>query len=88
MGNSLCSSSLSDKSTVMERNLCSLDLNTLKVLYDKEAAALSDALLNGASWNEVREQRKNVTELAIEIHKRRYISSQNPAEQSIRSEGK
>ena len=52
--------------------MCSLDLNTLKALYEAEAAALQDSLLNGTSWEEARDQRQAVTELAIAIHNKRF----------------
>jgi hypothetical protein len=67
----------------MEQTLWSLDLDTLKLLYDKEAAALRTALINGASWEDVKEQRKIVTDLAITLHKKR-MGFPNPAESKIR----
>ena len=70
----------------MERNLCSLDLNTLKALYEQEAAQLQDALLKGVSWEGAKNQRQAVTELAIAIHKKRF--DQNPAESDTRSDRK
>ena len=70
----------------MDRNLCSLDLNTLKSLYEKASSELSDALLNGVEWKETREKRQKVTDLAIEIHKKRFAPNTNPAEQSSRKD--
>jgi len=70
---------------MMERKLWGLDLNILKNMYDREAASLKTALLNGASWDEVKDQRRKVTELSIAIHKLRYRSG-NPAESSSRKE--
>ena len=67
----------------MDKNLCGLDLNILKTMYDKEAGVLKNALLNGASWDEVKELRRKVTEISIAIHKQRYRSG-NPAESSSR----
>lgn len=67
----------------MEKNLCGLDLNILKSMYEKEASVLKNSLLNGASWEEVKEQRRKVTEISIAIHKLRYRSG-NPAESSFR----
>ena len=64
-------------------NLCSYDLPILKVMYEKEAEVLQKALLSGATWDEVREQRKKVTDLAIAMHKKRFAST-NPAESSSR----
>ena len=68
----------------MDANLCSYDLPILKLMYEKEAEQLQKSLLNGASWDEVREQRKKVTDLAIALHKKRFAAS-NPAESSSRS---
>ena len=67
----------------MDKNLCGLDLNILKTMYEKEATVLKNALLNGASWEEVKDQRRKVTELAIAMHKLRYRTG-NPAESSSR----
>ena len=70
----------------MESNLEHVDLTTLKTTYEREAAALSTALINGASWDDVKEQRIRVTHLAIEVHRKLHASSPNPAERSIRNE--
>jgi hypothetical protein len=61
----------------------SLDLDTLKAMYQKEEETLKSKLLNGALWHEVKENRKIVTELSIALHKK-YQSLQglNPAEHS------
>lgn len=67
----------------MDKFLAGLDLETLKILYEKEAAQLRNALINGAQWDEVREQRLKVTELSIVIHQKRNSNS-NPAETSVR----
>ena len=67
----------------MDMKLCSYDLPVLKVMYEQEAEVLQRALLNGATWEEVREQRKKVTDLAIAMHKKRFAST-NPAESSSR----
>lgn len=63
----------------MERNLSSLDLHTIKAMYEKEAEELSSALLNGATWEETREKRKSVTELSIALHQKRNPTG-HPAE--------
>jgi hypothetical protein len=67
----------------MTQNLGGLDINILKQMYEKEAMVLKSALLNGASWEEVRDQRRKVTELSIALHKLRF-NSNNPAESSSR----
>lgn len=71
------------KPLLMDKNLCGLDVNLVKTIYEKEAITLKNALLNGASWEEVKDQRRKVTELAIALHKLRH-SSGNPAESSSR----
>jgi len=68
----------------MKQNLRGLDINILKEMYEKEAMVLKTALLNGASWDEVRDQRRKVTEISIALHKLRFDSN-NPAESSSRS---
>ena len=61
------------------------DLDSLKVLFEKENEELKARLLNGASWEEVKDQRLRVTELAIALHNN-FLSPQggNPAEFSQR----
>jgi len=70
----------------MERDLCGLNLDDLNTMYEREEASLNTALLNGALWEEVRDQRKNVTELAIAIHKKTQIINSNPAESVYRKD--
>lgn len=67
----------------MDKYLSSLDLETLKLLYENESAQLRTALINGALWEEVQSQRIKVTELSIAIHQKR-MSSTNPAELNSR----
>lgn len=64
-----------------------LDLNTLKIMYEREAAELERALLRGVSWDDLREQRKNVTELAIALHQKRF-SSMHPAGSALRTDSR
>lgn len=59
------------------------DLDTLKSLYEKEEADLTDSLLKGVSWESLRDQRRSVTELAIVIHKK-MTNTGNPAEVDTR----
>lgn len=79
-GNSLCTTK--GITNAMEKNLCSLDLNTLKALYEAEAAALEDALIAGARWEDTRSRRQTVTDLAIAIHERR--TGRHPAADDLR----
>ena len=83
--NSLCGK-LNEQKVVMDKNLSSLDLNTLKGMYEKESGELKAALLRGAGWDDLREQRHRVTDLAIAIHKKRMMPGNNPAEASTRSD--
>jgi hypothetical protein len=69
----------------MEMNWDRLDTDALKEAYEKESAKLKASLLNGSSWEEMKDQRKKVTELAIALHKK-INSSGNPAESTDRSE--
>ena len=69
----------------MDKHLSSLDIETLKALYEHESAMLKTALLNGALWEEVQSQRIRVTELSIALHQKR-ISLSNPAESALRDE--
>ncbi len=68
----------------MDKFLLALDLETLKVLHEREASKLRAALINGASWEDLQEQRHLVTEISIVIHQKR-MSSSNPAESSTRN---
>jgi hypothetical protein len=68
----------------MRNRLGGLDFDTLSMLYEKERQHLTNALLNGASWEEVQEQRRLVTLLAIERHRK--MPPANPAEQQVRND--
>jgi hypothetical protein len=69
----------------MEMNGSEMDLGSLKNNYEKELANLKALLLGGSSWDEMKDQRKKVTELAIALHKKMNTSG-NPAESTDRSE--
>ncbi|MBO9682506.1 MAG: hypothetical protein J7502_07560 [Flavisolibacter sp.] len=60
-------------------------VDELRETYEKESAKLKASLLSGTSWEELKEQRLKVTELAIALHKKINTSS-NPAESTDRSE--
>lgn len=62
-----------------------LSTDALRELYEKESTDLKKALLNGSTWDEVKDQRRKVTELAIALHKK-INTSDNPAESVDRSE--
>lgn len=69
----------------MQTNWNELGVDELRDTYEKESAKLKTSLLNGTSWEELKEQRLKVTELAIALHKKINTSS-NPAESTDRSE--
>lgn len=69
----------------MEMNWSDLDTDALRDAYEKESAKLKASLLNGTSWEEMKDQRKKVTELAIALHKK-INTSGNPAESLDRSQ--
>ena len=69
----------------MDRSLSGIDVDTLRALYESESARLRKALLEGASWDDLRDQRKNVTELAAALHKNR-MEKDNPAESARRKD--
>lgn len=65
-----------------------MELEALRALFERESNGLKTALLNGATWEEVQEQRKKVTELSIALHRKIQASIQlsgNPAEALDRS---
>jgi hypothetical protein len=59
-----------------------VDFEALNAMYENEKQKLTDALLSGASWEEVQDQRRLVTTLAIERHKKWKLM--NPAENEVR----
>jgi|GEM_PF-2691048 len=75
----------SKETEVMDINGGEMDLVALKNSYEKELANLKALLLSGSSWEEMKDQRKKVTELAIALHKK-INTSGNPAESADRSE--
>jgi wyosine [tRNA(Phe)-imidazoG37] synthetase (radical SAM superfamily) len=59
-----------------------INLEELIEIYRKEACELREALLSGASWDELKEKSANVTQLSIAIHSKnpRFFKNCNPAE--------
>lgn len=70
----------------MEINLKELETEELKMLYSKTENELQTALLNGASWEEVKAKRDLVTNISIILHKRKFPVSGSPAENPFRPE--
>lgn len=73
----------------MERDLGSVDLPMLRVLLAEEERELSKALLNGRSWDDLRDTRARITALYTTIHKRLYstLEDAHPAATKMRNEG-
>ncbi len=69
----------------MNLNWSELGVDELRDVYEKESAKLKASLLGGTSWDELKDQRQKVTELAIALHKK-INTSPNPAESTDRSE--
>ena len=70
----------------MEKNLRGLDLLTLKGLHEREAEELNNALLRGADWEDVRDLRQRVTDLAIAMHEKRQLGvTDHPASHDTRT---
>jgi hypothetical protein len=82
--NGLCNNEYVKRSN-MEMNWSEMDVDALRDFYEKESAQLKASLLNGCSWEEMKDQRQKVTELAIALHKKMHVSG-NPAESMDRSE--
>jgi hypothetical protein len=65
----------------MQHKLKGKDLAALLALYNREVDTLRAQLLNGESWEALKQQRKNVTELAIALHKyHNYVVPAHPAQ--------
>lgn len=60
----------------MQSNWENMDINQLHHLYKESSRELEYKLLHGASWQEVNETRRDVTELAITIYHRLNPSAQ------------
>ena len=69
----------------MKKDLWHIDLETLKSLYKEEERQLEARLLDGASWEEVTEERHRLGELYTIIYKRSNPGHfGNPAENASR----
>jgi hypothetical protein len=57
--------------------------DTLFALYNQEIDTLKDKLLNGESWENLANTRRNITELAIALHRSHdYVAPQHKFEPS------
>lgn len=70
----------------MQLEIKDKDFHTLLVLYNQEIDTLKEKLLNGEAWDNLKSHRRNITELAVAIHKSygyivpNKMTSGNPAE--------
>ena len=64
----------------MEIDWRSLDRCTLQTMYEKQVSELNNALLGGASWNDLHTQRQFVTQLSIALHRSVRPGIAHPAE--------
>ena len=62
------------------QKLVNLELETLKDMFSNAATRLKEALLEGASWDELQEYRRDVTELEIALYNKVRSTQLNPAE--------
>lgn len=63
-----------------------MDVESLRILYAKKNRELLDALLDGALWQDVENQRKAVTEIGVLLQKKLQEKGKvSPAEFSIRN---
>ena len=67
----------------MENEWEHLDTEALRNLYQQKQRELTESLLSGALWQDVRDQRKQVTELSIALYRR--TQGGNPAEHRTRN---
>ena len=72
----------------MNLDLSNLELETLKAMYKRENADLTTMLLDGAPWDETKEQRKKVTQISIALHQKFEFLGQNPTDLFSDAEGR
>ena len=57
------------KNPTMQTDATNQEMQELLELYNREIAVLKSRLLNGETWEDLLEQRKSITEIAIKLHK-------------------
>lgn len=72
----------------MESEYAHLSLEQLASLYLRADAELKSALLEGKSWEELREKKVHLTQLALQLHQRNSFDHRrsSPADEQIRKE--
>jgi hypothetical protein len=70
----------------MDINFNYISTEQLAELYLKADKELEKALISGATWEDIKDKRRIVTELAIELHKKRNPEDfgSTPADTQIR----
>ena len=68
------------KSRGMETDYSDYDLSSLKALYEKQARNLRHKLLSGYTWQEVQEERRQMTKIASVLYKRSALWSGLPGD--------
>jgi hypothetical protein len=53
----------------MQHDIRGKDYQTLLTLYNQEVSTLQEKLLNGDSWQDLKSERRNITELAMALHR-------------------
>jgi hypothetical protein len=53
----------------MQHYIRGKDYRTLLTLYNHEVSTLQEKLLSGEPWEHVKNERRNITELAIALHR-------------------
>jgi hypothetical protein len=64
----------------MDNQLDNLDLGMLTRMHRSATFKMQQALISGASWDEVQHQKAIVVDLAVAIHKKQPSYFLNPAE--------
>jgi hypothetical protein len=71
----------------MEIDLSSMDLEQLRSMFLKAETELANALIDGASWQEVKDKREIYTSVAKEFYRKKYPSENtSPADTPFRND--
>ena len=71
----------------MEMDFSSFSLEQLNAMHEQANREMKAALLDGAAWEELRDKRMLVTQLSIQIAKKKLKKdAQNPADTSLQVE--
>lgn len=64
----------------MKTNFSNLDYTILERLYQTKSRELEKALLSGSAWDEVKIQRKQLSEISIAMHHKLQHLNSSPAD--------